>query len=59
VLSSCAFKFNLCRYSEVHKMSVDAQAPSKAAGKPKRNLKFLMEWYDACPGLKVKVGPGR
>jgi hypothetical protein len=40
-------------------MSVDAQAPSKAAGKPKRNLKFLMEWYDACPGLKVKVGPGR
>jgi len=51
--------FNLRRYSKelgkAHERSREAWRENKAGGRPKRNLKFLCEWYQACPGLEGKV----
>jgi len=38
-----------------HERSVAAQAAEDAIGRPKRNQKFLLEWYQAIPGLASKV----
>jgi len=38
-----------------HERSVAAQAAEDAIGRPKRNQKFLFEWFHAIPGLASKV----